>query len=411
MQKGSVGAEKDLQAATVTDGLIVDDTTREVAKPPAVSSDTKAAMNGSIVTGRRPSNANPQEAGGSVVQQAAGLGSPTKRSADEAASRSLLPQQNTNGAPRKKKQRRHDVILPAWKNSDTEASDEDPETDQELADHVVSSLREEDHVISSLREELHWDPLGQPAATAAFESKFQLLQEYKAVYGNVAVLAVHCPDGGRFHGLSRFLKDWRFQVNQLKRGLQKKTSMNEAKIRLMMDLGVDLEMPPIRASTSPAMNRRNLERLKEYKEVYGTAVVSRERCRQDTKFQGLYEYLNRWRRRVRRFKEGGQEKTGACEAMMRQLIHLGFLHVETPVQRLSPNELFERKYQLLREYRDMYGTLAVRAVHCREGKFHGLGRFLREWRLRVRQFQKNPEKKTIAAEAKIHMLIDLGVDL
>jgi hypothetical protein len=146
----------------------------------------------------------------------------------------------------------------------------------------------------------------------------------------------------------------------------------------------------------------NLQRLKEYKETYGTVAVLAVHCR-DGRFEGLYYFLNYWRRKVK--KSCRKVKNCKTEANIRQLIDLG-VDFETPVP-WSP--AFESKLQLLKEYKEVYGTVNVLAKHCNTGKFQGLNYFLSNWHSKAKRFDQG-EETTKKTEANIRKLIDLGVD-
>jgi hypothetical protein len=149
----------------------------------------------------------------------------------------------------------------------------------------------------------------------------------------------------------------------------------------------------------------NLQRLKEYKEAYGTVAVLSVHCR-DGRFEGLNLFLNYWRRRVESCRK---VKNCKAAANIRQLIDLG-VDFEAPT---PPSLAFESKLQLLKEYKEVvYGTMnVVLTKHCNnKGKFQGLNCFLSNWRSKARRFDQG-EETTKKAEANIRKLIDLGVVL
>jgi hypothetical protein len=113
--------------------------------------------------------------------------------------------------------------------------------------------------------------------------------------------------------------------------------------------------------------------------------------------------LNYWRRRVESCRK---VKNCKAAANIRQLIDLG-VDFEAPT---PPSLAFESKLQLLKEYKEVYGTVNVLAKHCNTGKFQGLNYFLSNWRHYTKRFDQGKET-TKNAETNIRKLIDLGVDL
>jgi hypothetical protein len=265
-------------------------------------------------------------------------------------------------------------ILPFTGNQ-AEASDEDPEMNGELASN---------------------DELNTGRESFKFEIEFQRLKEYKEVYGTVALLPAHCHDG-RFNGLNSFLNYWRSTFKCYELGQAKKSTKAEANIRHLIDLGVDMDTPTTsRLVPSPAFER-NCQLLKEYNEVYGTVDVLAKHCNKG-QFQGLGRFLIEWRSKARHFDQPDSSKA----KKILQLIDLGVdMGTRLP---------FAKNFKRLKEYKEVYGTVAVLAEHCRDGKFMGLNLFLNEWRRAVTRVKEGRRKKTSANEGKIRQFIDLGVD-
>ena len=321
-------------------GSVVDDTMRELERPPVL--DTEAGTDGSVVrTFSRP-NVTPQQEGyllspavwGSTRKDEASFPLPH---ADEGKIRQLI----------------------------------DLSVDMDMPDTSRLALV----------------PL-----PSAFERNSQLLKDYKAVHGNMNVLAKHC-NAGKFRGLNTFLTEWRFKDRRSDL-LDSKTAK---KIRQLIDLGVDMERPP---ATLVPVFERNLQLLKDYKEIHGTVDVLAKHCSKG-KFRGLNTFLTRWRSNARR-SDRPNPSTAAAKRGIRQLIDLG-----VDMERQSA-PVFERNFQLLKDYKKVHGTINVLAKHCNEGQFRGLNTFLTEWRSHAKNSSCKPDS---SVAKRIRLLVDLGVEL
>jgi hypothetical protein len=290
-----------------------------------------------------------------------------------------------------------------------------------------------------------------------FERHLEHLKEYINVHGTASVVAADCCEE-RFMGLNRFVVDWRFNARNIAKGRAKPSSNTFAKIRQLIDLGVDLGVDPksfgepgvpasndhcLETATQVTLGKprgkpsqafeRSFQLLQEYKQTYGTTVLSAANCQ--GKFKTVRPFLSRLR--SERARQGKAHQSSATESRIRRLVSLGFLCEEEELQtqastdacttedqqgapgkpkraRFSP--AFERDFQLLKEYKDTYGTTVLLAEHS-QGKFQNLGRFqglslfLRTWRAKADRFLMGTTEITHAEETKILQLVNLGVDL
>jgi hypothetical protein len=170
--------------------------------------------------------------------------------------------------------------------------------------------------------------------------------------------------------------------------------------------------------TSRAFERQ-LASLKEYISVYGTTSgVAVER------FMSLNTFMAEWRLKASNIAEGRTKQTSASFTKIQQLIDLGVdLGVdpkticepvppasldgsETAIQvtlekpRSQQSKSFEQSLQLLKEYKDAYGTTVLLAEHC-QGQFEHLRKFLYEWRT-VRAAQGETQRSGASTESRIH---------
>ena len=263
---------------------------------------------------------------------------------------------------------------------DAEASADDPGMDEGLSTQASSS-----------NDELH---KGREPFT--FEIEFQRLEEYKEVYDTVDVLPAHCHDG-RFQGLTSFLNYWRSVAKCYDLGEAKRSTGAKANISRLINFGIDMETTDTRLLPSLTFER-DFQHLKEYKDIHGTADLLAKHCREE-KFRGLKRFLREWRSKARYFDQPDASKANK----ILQLMALG-VDMERPA---APRMPFESNCMLLKEYKEVHGTINVLAKHCQKGKFQGLDFFLIHWRCNARHSHQ-PDSSTAK---KIRQLVDLGVDM
>jgi hypothetical protein len=119
-------------------------------------------------------------------------------------------------------------------------------------------------------------------------------------------------------------------------------------------------------------------RLKESNNVHGTASVVSEDCCEE-RFKGLNRFLVRWRCTVKRIADGRDKQTYASYEKIWKLIDLGvdfgvdtktICKPESASRRVVLNYAFKRDIQLLKEYKEIYGTTVVMPEeHCYHGQF------------------------------------------
>jgi hypothetical protein len=86
--------------------------------------------------------------------------------------------------------------------------------------------------------------------------------------------------------------------------------------------------------------------------------------------------------------------------------------VSKPISKQRHHIQFEKKYELLKEYEEVFGTVEVSTKHkYSPGKFKSLYGWIHYWRLKVEKLDDDPSTKTSDDEIKMQKLIELGVDL
>jgi hypothetical protein len=282
-----------------------------------------------------------------------------------------------------------------------------------------------------------------------FERHLERLKEYIIVYGTASVVAADCCEE-RFMGLNRFVVEWRFNARNIAKGRTKQTSASFAKIRQLIDLGVDLGVDPkaiCRQPAPPASDdgsetaiqvalleiprgkssqefERSFQLLKEYKGTCGTTLPPSSNNCCHGKFKTVRSFLRKWRaHRVRQGKT--QQSSATTESRIRRLVSLGFLcEEEELLSQASTDEenqgaagkpklggrsshAFERDFQLLKDYKDTHGTTVLLAEHC-QGQIKHLKKFLYSWRAHRTKHGNATQNLTSAAESKIRRLDTLG---
>jgi hypothetical protein len=71
---------------------------------------------------------------------------------------------------------------------------------------------------------------------------------------------------------------------------------------------------------------------------------------------------------------------------------------------------FGRKFAMLQDYRQVYGTLEVKTRHCLNDRFKGLNDFLFAWRKKQKIYLDDPSLVNLKAQEGLQQLLDLGVD-
>jgi hypothetical protein len=315
-----------------------------------------------------------------------------------------------------------------------------------------------------------------------FGRKLDLLKDYKDEFGTVNVSSKNCIDG-KFKGLDAYVQLWRAKAKKFEEDPPGKKSYNdEAKILVLLGLGLDLGTrqtrdTPTKSATAAAKAaapprqraaeavkdssvsqplstpvvshvrfRRKLDLLKDYKDEFGTVNASAKNCT-DGKFKGLDSFVQLWRAKAKKFeKDPSAKKSYNDEAKILVLLGLG-LDLGTrqtrdtptksatvaakaaapPRQRAAASDSsvsqplstpvvsdvrFRRKVDLLKDYKDEFGTVNVSTKNCIDGKFRGLDSYVRLWRAKAKKFEKDPSaKKPPNDEAKVLVLLALGLDL
>jgi hypothetical protein len=193
---------------------------------------------------------------------------PRKRSADQAS----LP--SPSGSP-KKKLPKIPTLAPSTISDDT------TETHSAYGNHADTSTTYRSHDVA------------------------RRLKVCKNVHGTASGVAEDCFEE-RFMGLYRFLARWRLAAKKIADGRDKPTHTSFAKIWKLIDLGVDLGVNPetiYMPEPAPSSYRygvlnhasfeRDIQLLKEYKEIYGTTMLlPGEHCYQGHFKERLWKYIN-----------------------------------------------------------------------------------------------------------------------
>jgi hypothetical protein len=293
-----------------------------------------------------------------------------KRSADQAS----LP--SPSGSP-KKKLPKIPTLTPSTISDDT------TETDSAYGNHAETSTTD--------RPE---PPRGSAPISKKHRDVAGRLKESNNVHGTASVVSEDCCEE-RFMGLYGFLGIWSRTVKRITDGREKPAHTSSAKIWKLIDLGVDLGVDPetickpesasfsYRGHGVHASFERDIQLLKEYKEIYGTTVIlpDEQDCCEE-RFKGLCRFLVRWRCTVKRITDGRNKPTHTSFAKIWKLIDLGVDLGVDPETICKPepasfsykidmlNYAFEKDIQLLKEYKEIYGTTVVMPEeHCYQGHF------------------------------------------
>jgi hypothetical protein len=129
--------------------------------------------------------------------------------------------------------------------------------------------------------------------------------------------------------------------------------------------------------------------LKEYKNTYGTTVLSAEHCQ--GKFKHLSQFLNYWG--AERAKQGNsiQHLRSIPESNIGRLETLGFLTEETVSTHRAK---WASDFSLLQKYEELHGTCAVSKCN-NEGRNEKLQTFYQHQSRQFRKYDEDPSFSTL----------------
>jgi hypothetical protein len=178
-----------------------------------------------------------------------------------------------------------------------------------------------------------------------------------------------------------------------------------------------------------------LELLKEYKEKYGTCKVPSEQ-NESGRYKGLRRWTNYWRRQIQLFRvsrilnedrvqrladiiedwdttNSVSRDSGGPMSSSRGVQYSGDTarkgsQLDSTVS--GQQMKWEKKFELIREYKEIYGSCSVIWKHNCSGKFKNLQRWTQYWREQIYLYKKNPTYASRTMnESRLKRLTDLGI--
>jgi hypothetical protein len=227
-----------------------------------------------------------------------------------------------------------------------------------------------------------------------FDTKFELLKEYKQVHGTCNVSFK--TGVGKFQGLCNFVQFWKLRLKALEQEPNHPELVDDPNILRLTELG--LEAP---GTGRKAQWEQSFNLLAEYKELHGTCVVPTN-LDPFNKFHSLHRWIYFQHIEMRNYEED-PATSKFDESRYTRLVNLG-LAVKGRMQ-----ENFDKKFELLKEYKKVYGTCNV-AFKRSVGRFHGLHHFVQSWRLKLKALEQEPNNPELVDDPNILRLTILGLE-